>query len=149
MKKENPELPLYTGNDDENDNIDHTLGNFDYYDEDEFDEIYGDTDPGEDEEINFEGIEGCHMSSFIFNLLKMPKPLGYLMPQEKMENFLRERGYKIIKRYSDSQEDEYSVVIKPGSSYIPDTDYSNVREVFDEEVQDILLKWLLKIGKED
>lgn len=149
MKKENPELPVYNGNDDENDNIDHTPGKFDYYDEDEFDEIYGDTDPGEDEGINFEEIEGCHMSSFIFNLLRMPKPLGYLMPQEKMENFLRERGYKIIKRYSDSQEDEYSVVIKPGSSYIPDTDYSNVREVFDEEVQDILLRWLLKIGKED
>lgn len=144
MKKEDPELPYYDSsgsNDNENNEI---------LDDEEFDEIYGNEDPGIDFEPDDDfGIEHCSMSELIFNFMKMPKPLGFFMPQEKMEEFLKVRGYKIIKRYSDSHEEEYSVAIKPGSSYIPENDYSNVREVFDEQVQEILLKWLLKIGKED
>lgn len=144
MKREDPELPIYDG--DENDNN----ADLQNQEEEEFDEIYN-----ENEEVDFdpENIENpfefCSMGDVVFNILRMPKPLGYLMPQEKMENFLKERGYKIIKRYSDSKGEEYSVAIKPGVSFIPEDDYSNVREIFDNEVQDILLKWLLKIGKED
>lgn len=146
MNKENPEeLPLFedsNGNENENNN---NLG----YEEDEFDEFYGDEDPDGEDDDPIDPEDFCHMSGIFFELMKMPKPLGFIMPQEKMEDFLKARGYKIISRFSDNRNEEYNVAIKPGSSYIPENDYSNVREVFDGEVQDILLKWLLKVGKED
>lgn len=145
MKREDPELPVSDGNEENNSNNDFQ----EEFDE-EFDEIYGDEDYG----VDFIEPEGgsempCSFGHIFLNLLKMPKPLGYHFPQDKIVEFLKERGYKIINRYSDTMGEEYPVAIKPGSSYVPGNDYSNVREVFDEEVQDILLKWLLKIGKED
>lgn len=152
MNKENPELPTFDSNDENNNQSPQQQNPIDYNDEDiEFDEIYGDEDPGEDDGDDYmeDPEDICSMSGFIFNLMKMPKPLGFFAPQEKMEEFLKARGYKMIKRYSDSKEEEYTVAIKPGTSYIPEDNFSNVREVFDGEVQDILLKWLLRIGKEE
>lgn len=129
MKNEDKDLPLYDGsnNDDES--------NYD--------------DNFEDNQLpNIEELPDCPLTDVLLNSLVMPKPLGYMFPQEKMEEFLKNRGYRIIKRYSESRGQDYNVAVKAGSSSIPEDDYSNVREIFDNEVQDILLSWLLKIGKE-
>ena len=126
MKNEDKDLPIYNGNDGPE------------YDEND----YLNDDP------DFDELPDCPLTEILLNSMVMPKPLGYVFPQEKMEEFLKQRGYKIIKRYSEAREQDYNVAVKSGSSSIPEDDYSNVREVFDGEVQDILLSWLLKIGKE-
>ena len=146
MRRDNPELPMdNSGNKEKN-----LVDNSDYVNEEpDFDEIYDDPDEFGDEDFDPQDIlDSCHMSGLFINMLQMPKPFGFLMPQDKMESFLKERGYKIIKRGGDEGK-EYSVAVKPGSTSIPEDNYSNIREVFDGEVQEILLKWLLKIGKED
>ena len=49
MNKENPELPTFDSNDENNNQSPQQQNPIDYDDEDiEFDEIYGDEDPGED-----------------------------------------------------------------------------------------------------
>ena len=147
MRRDNPELPKNNNNGNEENIVD----NSDYVNEEpDFDEIYDDPDEIEDDEFDPQDIfESCHMSGIFADMLRMPKPFGFFMPQEKMEAFLKERGYKIIKRSSGEDGEEISTAVKSGSTSIPEGDYSNIREVFDGEVQDILLKWLLKVGKED
>lgn len=110
----------------------------DYFSEDDIEE--GDI---EDDEDRFP------ISGLLLNLLNMPKPFGYMMPQDKMEWFLKEKGYRIIKKKFENSDEEYSVAIDPNSPVVPEENYSNIREVFDNEVQDIILGWLLKISKEN
>ena len=150
MKREEPELPLFGNNSGGDNGIDNSYTSDDDI---EFDEIYGDEPKflGQDDEDDDDGMipSSCGMFDLFTEALDNQKPFGVDFTQENMENFLRERGYKIIKRYSDTTKKENSIAIKPGSSYIPEDDFSNIEDTFNEEVRNILLKWLLKIGKED
>lgn len=147
MRRDNPELPKNNSGNEENSKI---VDNSDYINEEpDFDEIYDDPNEVFDDEFDPQDLfDSCHMSGIFADMLRMPKPFGFFMPQEKMEIFLKERGYKIIKRSAGDGE-EVSTAVKPGSTSIPEDGYSNIREIFDGEVQDILLKWLLKVGKDD
>lgn len=75
------------------------------------------------------------------------KPFGILWYDENMEEFLKKLGYKIITRKDPETDREYNIAVKPNDPSISDEGYSNVRDVFDNEVQKILLGWLLKISK--
>lgn len=122
MKKEddNNDLPLFDG---------------------EGGEIFEEQD---DFDFEPEDLPDCLLTDLVISNMMMSKPFGMNWDYDKMKEFLVKKGYKIITRYSDSREVEYEVAIKPGSSYIPEDDFSNIREIFDQEVQDILLNWLLK-----
>lgn len=121
-KEENNDLPLYDGEDNEF--------------------------IGEDQENSFEfepeDLPDCPLTDLVISSLVMSKPFGMNWSFDKMKGFLKKRGYKIITRYSDSREIEYEVAIKPKSSFIPEDDFSNIKDVFESEVQDLLLNWLLK-----
>lgn len=123
MKKEdnNDDFPLYNGGE-----------------EDNFEE------QDDDFEFEPEDLPDCPLTDLVISNMMMSKPFGVSWDYDKMKEFLQKRGYKIITRYSDSREIEYEVAIKPGSSYIPEDDFSNIKSIFDSEVQDILLNWLLK-----
>lgn len=79
--------------------------------------------------------------------LELSKPFGILWLDENMEKFLKFRGYKILTKHDQETDQDYHVAVKPGDSYIPDEGYSNIREMFDIEVQEVLLSWLMKNGK--
>ena len=70
---------------------------------------------------------------------------------EKIEKFLKARGYNIFDKYFSHIDDSIKIAIKGDDpDIVPDTPEGakkHIRAVFAEEVQDILLKWLLKIGK--
>ena len=102
-------------------------------------------------EDNFDDFdeEDCPYSHMFLSLLTMPKPFGYYVwDLETIEEFLKKRGYKIIE-HKNSEGEEIKIAIKPTDSRIPDLDYSNLRDVFYEDVQKIILNWLLKIGSEE
>lgn len=122
MKKEddNNDLPLFDG---------------------EGGEIFEEQD---DFDFEPEDLPDCPLTDLVISNMMMSKSFGMNWDYDKMKEFLVKKGYKIITRYSDFREVEYEVAIKPGSSYIPEDDFSNIREIFDQEVQDILLNWLLK-----
>lgn len=96
-------------------------------------------------EDNYEE-EPCAVFDAICSMIFMPKPLGWIWPEDKIEYFLKERGYKIIEKKSKDDE-VIKIAVKPDASCIPDLEHGNLREIFDSECQDILLSWMLKIGK--
>ena len=104
--------------------------------------INNDDDPEDD------GLSDI-VTSFIGgeDFFSVSKPFGILWLDENMEKFLKFRGYKILNKHDKETDCDYKVAVKPGDSYIPDEGYSNIREMFDIEVQDVLLSWLMKNGK--
>lgn len=88
--------------------------------------------------------EGCPLAEMAISLGMLDKPFGMMWPEDKMERFLKNRGYMIIERFSDMTGGTYDVAVKADSTYIPEDERSNVREVFISEVQDIILGWLEK-----
>lgn len=91
--------------------------------------------------------EFCPMTDILLSAMMIDKPLGILWKNEIMEDFLIKRGYKIITRHSDVTGNDYKVAFKTSDSCIPETDVDNIRNVFNDEVQEILSNWLLKLGK--
>lgn len=91
--------------------------------------------------------ENCPYAEALTSMAFLPKPFGVVWPKEKIEKFLRGRGYKIIERFDEEEEEEYTVAIKPGQKKIPDE--SNLLSVFEDELQEILIAWLLRLGKEE
>lgn len=89
-------------------------------------------------------IKIAQISCPVFDILmSSSKPFGMIWEDDKMMDFLKKRGYSILKR-TDDNGDTYEVAIKNGEKTIPD--YDNICETFEDEVQDILINWLLKIG---
>lgn len=123
MKKEDDnDFPLYDGEE----------GNIDFDEqEDDFD-------------FEPEDLPDCPLTDLVISNMMMSKPFGMHWDYDKMKEFLVKLGYKIITRYSNRREVEYEVAIKPNSSFIPEDDFSNIKEMFDLEVQDIMIGWLLK-----
>ena len=113
-------------------------------------EVFGDFVPDwEDDQENNEpqDDDNCPYLDLITTLLLQDKPLGIMWTLDKMLLFLKARGYKLLER-KDSSGNEYMVAVNPSDSSIPDTGRSNIKEVFDSEMQEILLKWVLKIASE-
>ena len=107
-----------------------------------------DFDNSDDFDVEFETPDhDCPLSDLVVGLSMMPKPMGFIWNIDKIEKFLITRGYKILERYSESTGEAYKVAVKPGVSCIPSDNRSNLRNVFDEEVEDILLKWLVNLDK--
>lgn len=88
--------------------------------------------------------EPCPFIDLVCSMLGINKPFGFMWEEEKMIEFLKERGYKILERKTNDGT-KYKVA---GKSYIPEEEVSNIANVFSSEIQDIILKWLLKIAKE-
>ena len=123
MKKEDDnDFPLYDG-EEGNINFDEQEDDFDFEPED---------------------LPDYPLTDLVISNMMMSKPFGIHWDYDKMKEFLVQLGYKIITRYSDRREVEYEVAIKPNSSFIPEDDFSNIKEMFDSEVQDIMIGWLLK-----
>lgn len=113
-------------------------------------EVFGDfvQDWGDDQENNEpQDDDNCPYLDLITTLLLQDKPFGIMWTIDKMLLFLKARGYKLLER-KDSSGNEYMVAVNPSDSSIPDTGRSNIKEVFDSEMQEILLKWVLKIASE-
>ena len=111
--------------------------------DDEF--SYDDEDDGVDNDL-----EPCYMFNAISAIMAMDKPFGILFDIDKIEKFLISRGYKIVDKYFSHINDSIKVATKDDPDNIPDSTEGaryHIRAVFANEVQDILLKWLLKIGK--
>lgn len=100
-----------------------------------------DQHPEEDGDIE----EDCPYLGILTALTLQDKPLGIMWTADKMMEFLKARGYKLLERKGTGG-NEYIVAVKPSDSSIPD--HSNIKEVFDNEIQDILMKWVLKIATE-
>lgn len=92
--------------------------------------------------------ETCEMFDSIVAVSMIPKPFGFVWDVDKIKEFLVARGYKIFKQpLKEDSGDFFEVAVKSDSLVVPSDVDSNIRSVFDREVQDILLKWLLKIAK--
>lgn len=85
------------------------------------------------------------LSEFLYQMMFVPKPFGILWKFEKMEEFLKFKGYRIVERTNENG-DTFTVAVKPNSSYIPNESKSNIVDVFEEEVQSTLLNWLKNIS---
>lgn len=92
-----------------------------------------------------ENEEDCPYVNIFTALALQDKPLGIMWTVDKMVEFLKARGYKLLER-KGTDGNEYMIAVKPSDSSIPD--HSNIKEVFDNEIQDILMKWVLKIATE-
>lgn len=98
----------------------------------------------------------CWMFKSIATLIGMPKPLGMIFPNEKEIWFLEQRGYEVaeVKCSEDvNPTGTITIAFKKGEKVNkkdPDSLSSHqLNRVFISEVQEILLKWLLKIGGEN
>lgn len=89
--------------------------------------------------------ELCPSVSMFVSLLTMDKPFGILWSRDNQVTFLKKLGYKIIEVNKDITEYDILVAVKPDSEIIPDMNRDNIEETFSNEVQGILLNWLLKI----
>lgn len=74
-------------------------------------------------------------------------PFSILWDIDKVKKFLIARGYEIITR-QNSVGDDIELAVKPEQKVLPiDAEDDNILEVFENDIQDIILGWLLKLGK--
>ena len=86
-------------------------------------------------------------SEIMYHMLALPKPFGILWDFDKMEDFLKFKGYKIIERTDEESGRTCKMAIKPGDKYIPDfSKGTNILDIFTDEVQDSIINWLKKIS---
>jgi hypothetical protein len=93
--------------------------------------------------------EDCPYLDILASIAFQDKPFGILWSKDKVNEFLKARGYKLIDRKNKDTGDEYTIAVKPDSSSIPDDGHGNTKEVFDSEMQDIIMRWILRIAKEN
>lgn len=87
----------------------------------------------------------CPSVQMFADLIVENKPFGMNWPEETMINFLRKLGYIVVDGFSSLDGYPIKIAVKKGNTVIPDLEDSNVSSVFCEEIQSILLNWLLKI----
>lgn len=104
----------------------------------------------ENDDIDFfpNDDENCPYMDILAAMILTNKPFGIMWTNEKMVEFLKARRYRIVSKKEANGGEEYLVAAKVSDSSIPDVDHSNIKEVFDFEVMDIISKWLLKIASE-
>lgn len=93
--------------------------------------------------------EDCPYLNILASIAMNDKPFGFLWPKDKVKEFLKERGYKILSRKNKDTGEGYEVAVKSDSGSIPNDGHENIKETFDSEIQDIILKWVLRIAKEN
>lgn len=91
--------------------------------------------------------DNSDFTDMLCQMMFVPKPFGMVWSFDKMKEFLKFKGYKVIERVDDVTGRSVDVAIKPGAKYIPDATRSNIIESFEEEVQSTILEWLKKISK--
>lgn len=82
----------------------------------------------------------------LLTLTMMPKPFGMTWKREKMIEFLKSRGYSIVKRFDLDTDEDFEVAVKSGSEYVPDT--RNIVEAFSEEMQSFIIEWSASFNKD-
>lgn len=82
----------------------------------------------------------------LLTLTMMPKPFGMTWKREKMIEFLKSRGYSIVKRFDLDTDEEFEVAVKSGSEFVPDT--RNIVEAFSEEMQNFIIEWSTSFNKD-
>lgn len=98
-----------------------------------------------DEDFFDDDEKDCPFAHTLISLTLLPRLFGMPWKSDKMEKFLKGRGYRIINRHDDDEDEDFKVAIKPGESMVPET--SNLLEVFTDEVQEVLLDWMLSLKK--
>ena len=80
------------------------------------------------------------LSAFLIN-----RPFGIQFSFTNMEKFLKIRGYTILERTSVETGELYHIAVKPGETKtLPKT--GNIIVTFNQEVEEVLLNWLIKHG---
>ncbi len=120
---------------------------FEFIPEDNGDDINFMPDWGDDQREISED-DNCPYLDLIAALALQDKPFGIMWPKDKMIEFLKVRGYKLLDR-KDKDGDTYEVAVHPKNSSIPDNGRSNIKEAFDSEMQDIIMKFILRIAKDN
>lgn len=82
----------------------------------------------------------------LLTLTMMPKPFGMTWKRDKMIEFLKSRGYSIVKRFDLDTDEDFEVAVKSGSEYVPDT--RNIVEAFSEEMQNFIIEWSASFNKD-
>ena len=82
----------------------------------------------------------------LLTLTMMPKPFGMTWKREKMIEFLKSRGYSIVKRFDLDTDEEFEVAVKSGTDFVPDT--RNIVETFAEEMQSFIIEWSTSFSKD-
>jgi hypothetical protein len=101
-----------------------------------FDELLGD---------NIEDEENCPMGS-LFKVMMQAKPFGIEWEKDKVVDFLKQNGYEIHQKTSKIDGSEFTLAYKAGvTKPIDEINITNLSKEFSRTIQDILLKWLLRI----
>lgn len=80
------------------------------------------------------------LSAFLIN-----RPFGIQFSFPNMEKFLKVRGYSILERVSEETGEIYHIAVKPGETKaFPET--GNIIITFNQEVEKVLLNWLIEHG---
>lgn len=82
----------------------------------------------------------------LLTLTMMPKPFGMTWKREKMIEFLKSRGYSIVKRFDLDTDEDFEVAVKSGTDFVPDT--RNIVETFAEEMQNFIIEWSASFNKD-
>lgn len=82
----------------------------------------------------------------LLTLTMMPKPFGMTWKRDKMIEFLKGRGYSIVKRFDLDTDEEFEVAVKSGTDFVPDT--RNIVETFAEEMQSFIIEWSTSFSKD-
>lgn len=102
-----------------------------------FDELLGDDD--------IENEENCPMSS-LFKVMMQTRPFGIEWEKDKVVDFLKQNGYEIHQKKSKIDGSEFTLAYKAGvTKPIDEINITNLSKEFSRTIQDILLKWLLRI----
>lgn len=123
--------------------------NIDPINEDPMEEYRSSSPPSDIFDDEEEDSDSCPYFDIIMHTVLLSRPFGILWDNDKMENFLKKRGYKIIEKHfsdPDRKSETYKIAIKSGSIKMPTDEVSNIREVFDSELQDVILSWIDKIS---
>lgn len=94
-----------------------------------------------------EGDEGeDYKWKALLTLTMMPKPFGMTWKRDKMIEFLKSRGYSIVKRFDLDTDEEFEVAVKSGTDFVPDT--RNIVKTFAEEMQNFIIEWSASFNKD-
>lgn len=100
--------------------------------------------------------EACWMFKSIAALMSIPKPFGTMFSYEQEKDFLEKRGYRVEEIKCSEEQNPTGflrIAVKKGKrinkTNLEGLSQYSIGQVFIEEVQSIILKWLLKIGGEE
>lgn len=102
----------------------------------------------EDFDIDSAEEDICPSVGMFIDLIMMNKPFGFVWSRDLQIDFLKKLGYKIFEIDKNLTKYPIQIAVSTDSDIVPDISKmteSNIDEVFNIEIQKILLSWLLKI----